>query len=33
MKQDRAAWIDQRCNLPYREGFYIFGGQNERDVL
>lgn len=26
-------WIDGRRDLQYKEGFYIFGGQNERDVL
>jgi len=26
-------WIEERYDISYKEGFYMFGGQDERDVL
>jgi hypothetical protein len=31
--QDRLIWRQERNDLTYREGFYIFGGMDERNVL
>lgn len=31
--QDRLIWRQERNDLSYREGFYIFGGMDERNVF
>lgn len=33
MKQDRAMWREPRQNLNYYEGFYLFGGMDDRNVV
>lgn len=32
-RQDRLMWTTKRPDIPYREGFYIFGGMDENNQL